>query len=226
MSTLLLVTNPIKRKKGKTMAKRRTSAQVAATRKLVAFNKARKAGTKSVKRKVRKAGTAIATTARRVKRRTSSAVASYRRSNSIATSKGMGIAGLLKQSAVGAVGAIAVDIAYNKLPLPMSMKTGATAPVVKAAVTIGLGMLAAKFANKNLAHGATVGALTVQLRDIMKNVLPASLQGYDDLDGVEYYQPAEQISEYIDGVDDDDGMDAYMSGASGGSYNEQGEYQY
>ncbi len=217
MSTLMLVTNPIKRKGKKKMAKRRSAAQKAATRRLVAFNKARKAGTKSVKRRAKRAVTVVKTAVRRSRRRVGSVVRRARRSNSVATSQGRGILGLAKQAGLGAIGSVAIDIIYAKLPIPASLKTGNTAPLVKAAVTIGIGLLASKFANKQLAHGATVGALTVQMASFLHGILPASLQGYTDINGIEFYTPA---------VNAGSDMGMYLSGNSGmGEYVSGNAYQ-
>lgn len=212
MSALMLVTNPIKRK-AKKMAtkKRRSSAQVAATRKLVAFNKSRRRVTKSVKRRVKRAGSTALATVRRARRSVSGAVRRHRRSSAVAHRGGMGIMNLLKSSATGAIGAVVIDIAYAKLPIPAQFKTGNMAPIVKAGVTVGLGMLAGKFLNKQLAHNATIGALTVQLRDLAHNFLPASLQGYTDINGVEYYNPAEGMSAYLSGGDESQ-MNEYVGG--------------
>ncbi len=192
MSTLMLITNP--RKKGKkkmATRKRRSSAQVAATRRLVAFNKARRGAGKAVKRRVRRASTAVAKTYRRTRTKVARTYRRARRSNAIASRGGFGIVNLLKQSGVGAVGAFAVDLVYDKLPLPAMLKTGNTAPVFKAAVTVGLGILAGIVVSKNLAHNATVGALTVQLHQIVKNLAAgAGLAGYTDINGIGYYTPA------------------------------------
>ena len=224
MATLMLLSNPRpKGKKKMATRKRRSSAQVAATKRLVAFNKSRRRVTKSVKRRVKRAGTAVAKTYRRVSRH---AVSAVRRRRSSGSSRGLGgglgIKGLVTQAGIGAVGALAVDLVYSKLPLPASLKVGNTAPLVKAGITIGLGILAGKVVNKQMSHNATVGALTVQLHQFLKGVLPASMQagvaGYTDINGVGYYTPA-QIAQ-----DNSGGMGEYMSGMAG-EFSE-GDYSY
>lgn len=220
MSALMLVTNPIKRK-GKKMAtrKRRSSAQVAATRKLVALNKARSRVGKSVKRRVKRASASVAKTVRRTRRAAVGHVRRARRSHAGLARQGFGIVNLLKQAGVGAIGSTAVDIIYAKLPLPDSLKAGNTAPIVKAGITIGLGLLAGKVLSKQLAHGATVGALTVQLNSVLKGFLPASLQGYTDINGVEFYNPAGVVGEA-------DNMGFYLNGSEPDNIGEYvGEYQ-
>lgn len=215
MATLMLLSNP--RTKGKkkmaTRKKRRSSAQVAATRKLVALNKARRRVGKSVKRRVKRTATTVARTYRRARRSAGSVVRRARRSNAVRGN--FGIVSLVSQAGIGAVGALAVDIVYNKLPLPVNLKSGNVAPLTKAAITVGLGILGGKVVNKNLAHGATVGALTVQLHQFLKGfagglLAPAGVAGYTDINGVGYYTPA-QIAE-------SGGMGEYMSGAYEPSY--------
>jgi len=197
MATLMLVTNP-RTKKGTTkMATRRkprSAAQKRATAKLVAANRARRAAParrrrRSVASRVRSGSTA---TIRRYRRRASTAARRVRRHMRTTTGRAsFGIVPLLKQSGVGAVGALAVDIVYGKLPIPDTMKTGYTGAAVKAAATVGLGMLAGRVMNKATAHGATVGALTVQLHALLKDFAAGfGLAGYTSINGVGYYTPA------------------------------------
>lgn len=216
MSALMLVTNPIKRK-GKKMATRkkaRSPAQKRATAALVALNR------KAPVRRRRSVAKTVGSTVRRVKRRVVTHAKRARRNHASLHKGGFGIINLLKQAGIGAVGSIAVDVVYNKLPLPASMKSGNVAPIVKAGVTIGLGLLAGRFLNKQLAHGATVGALTVQLRDVMHNFLPASMQGYTDINGVEYYSPAitDGVGAYLSANEEHANVGAYMSGVGVDDY--------
>ena len=48
-----------------------------------------------------------------------------------------------KTGAIGAAGALAVDVAMQKLPIPANLKTGTLAPIVKGLVGVGIGMLVA-----------------------------------------------------------------------------------
>lgn len=221
MATLMLVSNPTRKTKGKKqMATRRrkprTAAQKRATAKLVAANRARRAA--PVRRR-RARRTSVATRARRTYKRASSAARRYvrrtRRSQASLARGGFGVVNLLKQSGVGAVGAIALDIVYSKLPIPDTMKVGYQGAAVKAAATIGLGILAGKVLSKPMAHGATVGALTVQIHELLKGLASgAGLMGVTDIN-MGYYSPA-QIAQSGVGMylpsPMNSGMGEYVSG--------------
>ncbi|PCI44004.1 MAG: hypothetical protein COB41_05565 [Proteobacteria bacterium] len=88
---------------------------------------------------------------------------------------------------VGAAGALAVDVAMAKLPIPENLKTGSMAPVARGLVGIGLGMLVSKFGKKSLGQQVAQGAMTVALYSAGKNALGPSLglsaYDYDDMDG-------------------------------------------
>lgn len=184
----VLIVNPSERKKGKTMAKaKRTAAQKRATAKMIAANKARRRASAAPKRKAvshakpkrRSASRAVAAPARSAPRRskrrshaiTPPHVASragrqlrYRRKNPI----GGFVSDMLIPSAVGGVGAIGLDVLLGVLPLPVAMKSGAMAPVVKIAGAIGLGMLAGMVAPKRIANQLAAGAITVTLYNVAK----------------------------------------------------------
>ncbi len=229
MSTLMLISNPVKkgRKKMATRRKPRTAAQKRATAKLVASNRRRRAGgsTATAAAPRRRRRTSVRThatrTYRRARRAAGTAVRRIRRRHASAHRAGFGIVHLLKQAGAGAVGALAVDIVYSKLPIPASLQGGNVGAVTKAAVTVGLGILAGKVVNKQLAHGATVGALTVQLHSILKNFAGGfGLAGYTDINGigeVGYYTPAAiadnsgGIGEYMSGVGMEDSEYSYSS---------------
>lgn len=219
MSTLMLISNPVKKgsKKMATRRKPRTAAQKRATAKLVASNrKRRSAGSSPAAPARRRRRTSVRTAAKRTyhraRRAAGSAIRRHRRSHASAHRAGFGIVHLLKQAGAGAVGALAVDLVYSKLPIPVSMKSGNVGAVVKAGVTIGLGVLAGKMVNRQLAHGATVGALTVQLHEVLKNFAGGfGLNGYTDINGMGYYTPSgivetgtPQLGEYMSGVGQDD----------------------
>lgn len=112
-----------------------------------------------------------------------------------------------KTGAIGAAGALAVDVVMQKLPLPDNLKTGQLAPVVKGLVGIGVGMLVAKFGkNRDLGKKLAQGAVTVSLYGAGKELLrvPLGLSGDDGLLG------------YDDGLldgDFDDSLGAYDLGA-------------
>lgn len=117
-----------------------------------------------------------------------------------------------KAGAIGAAGALAVDVAMQKLPIPANLKTGTAAPIVKGLVGIGLGMLVAKVGkNRNLGKQLAQGAVTVSLYAAGKEMLkaPLGLAGdYEsdlgaDFDDLGYYG--------LDGEGDDD-LGAYDLG--------------
>lgn len=147
---------------------------------LVNPRKRRKASTK--KRRVTRAkrrrnpGTSLAVNPR--KRR---GVRRYRR-NPIG---GNDIMSQLQNAAIGAGGALAVDVALAKLPIPANLKAGPALPAVKGAISIGLGMLVSKFAKKRaLGKALAEGGLTVAMHDVAKPMvsrfIPGGLNGVDD----------------------------------------------
>lgn len=121
-----------------------------------------------------------------------------------------------KTGAIGAAGALAVDIAMQKLPIPDNLKTGQLAPIVKGLVGIGIGMAVSKFGkNRELGKKLAQGAVTVSLyaagREMLKVPLGLSDDGLlglgadDGLLGDDYDQ--------FDGMGTyDDGMGSYNSG--------------
>lgn len=112
-------------------------------------------------------------------------------------------------AAVGAAGAFMVDVAMSKLPIPANMKTGAMAAATQGLVSIGLGMLVGKFANKKLGMQIADGGLTVALHGALKSVAgpsvglsgwgDAGLLGYGD-SGLLGYQELNGFTDLNDGV--------------------------
>lgn len=230
----VLIVNPAERPskrrkaspKGKTMAKaKRSKAQIAATRKLVAMNKAR-AGGKSVsrakpKRKAAKSTPAKTAPKRRTHRITSAAEASvagrklrYRRKNPIG---GDFIGGTLIPAAVGGASAVGIDVLMGVLPLPVQMKTGPMAPVVRVAAAIGLGFVASKVASRRVAEQVAVGAITVTAYQLMRTVAAKMTAGkvpglseYVSGDSIGYdgYAVVPTVGEYVSG----DGVGEYVDG--------------
>lgn len=171
------------------MAKaKRTPAQKRATAKMIAANKARRKApaakrvsrAKPKRRSAPRAAAAPARSApRRAKRRshpitsrTEASVAGrklrYRRKNPI----GAGFIGdTLIPSAIGGAGALGLDVLMGVLPLPVAMKTGPMAPVVKVAGAIGLGFVAGKLTSRKTANQIAAGAITVTLYNVAKAAL-------------------------------------------------------
>lgn len=218
------VYNERKPKMATTRKKTRTAAQRAATAKLIRFNKKRSSGAKRAARPARKAPpvrqkarSSPAATSRPVRRkyRQSSARAAssagrtlrYRRSNPI----GGFITDTLIPSAVGGAGALALNVAIAMLPLPVAMKVGPMAPLVRVAGAVGLGMLAGQFMGRKIGEQVTAGALTVTLYDFARTQLarlkipglsmyPDGVGDYigaDEMEALGYIDSGQQVGEYI-----------------------------
>lgn len=94
-------------------------------------------------------------------------------------------------AAKGAAGAIALDVALAYIPLPAELKAGWLGKLVKAGGAIALGMAAraSGFVSNDTARDMTVGALTVQMvglgRELLGQVAPgialAAYLGSDQL---------------------------------------------
>lgn len=201
MANMLLV-NPRKRRaKKKTVTRKR---RVKATRR-----RRRAAPAATVRRRARR--NPIARVARRARRRRNPIGLNL---NSVKNQ--------VMDSAVGAAGAVVLDIAYAYLPIPATLKVGAVAPIAKAAAAIALGMVASKVVSSSVAGKMTNGALTVMLHGILREtagkMLPAVQMGEWDsfADGsLSYagsgYNP-EGVGEYLSAYGDGDGMGEYLSG--------------
>lgn len=189
---LMLSGNPSRRRKGK---KRRSAAQRRATRKMLAALRRRGGGSKR-----RKSATIHVSANPAPKRR------KYRRSMKVRARRavrraqagfirmgGMGSLSaplsIVKTAAIGAVGAVGVNLVLSKLPLPPVLMTGKARFLTQGAVAIGVGMLAAKskLVGANVAAKLAEGSLTVTLADAIREV--AGDAGFN-LSGMGYYLPA------------------------------------
>lgn len=213
MSQLLLI-NPIK--KGKTiMKKRRTAAQKAATKRMLAANRARRNPAK------RRTGTAVTVAPKRRVSRKRNPVGlariakrrSIRRRNPISAVSMSGIKGMVKEAAFGGAGALLVNTASNYLPVPAALKMGMGKNAVRAAIAVALGLFGAKVLPRGIAQSMAVGALTVTAHDMMlaaaTKAAPTLLLG-----DIAYYDP--ENNDNLDGmgayVDSDmDGMGQYVN---------------
>lgn len=149
----LMLLNPRRKSKSR---KRRTPAQLAATRKLVALNRRRGGGGKKRRAPARRRNPVAAMPYRRKRRR----------------SKGFGglkgITRVIIPAAIGGAGALAIDIGYNLLPIPPRFKTGMYAPAFKIAGALGIGWLASMFTTKQLAEQIMIGSITVTVASLFK----------------------------------------------------------
>ena len=206
--------------------KPRTAAQKAATAKLVAFNKKRRAA-------VGKAAKTYATNpVKPLKSRTYSKAAApkktYKRnpigSNaSVKRGKGM-FEENIKPAALGAAAAIGFDIVWGRMTfIPANLRAGNLKYPVKLLAALGLGVVAEKYLPQQHKHHAVTlvrGPLTVIMHDAAKDFMATAypnislaayeedqmaeilyeMNGYDDDDGIEYEeQPAiTQVGEYLE----------------------------
>lgn len=144
---------------------------------MLLVNPRKRAKRKTAKRK--SSSTAVA----RVKSRVSTGLRSIRRKYRRNPIQKTDIFGQFKDGAIGAAGALAVDIAMAKLPIPDNLKTGQMKPIVQGLVGIGIGMAVSKFGkNKSLGKQLAGGAVTVSLYNAGRQMLaaPLGLAGYDD----------------------------------------------
>lgn len=213
--------------------KPRTAAQKAATRKMIAANRKRRAPVRRAparraapKRRRRAPAAASAAPRRRraAPRRRAHRISSqraashagrvlrYRRPNPID-----GLVDNLTTSAVGVGGALLLDVALGLVPLPAALTTGMMGPVVKVAGAVGLGMLGSKLLGRKRGNELAVGALTVNLYQIVRPLLAGKVPGLSGyVDGYEllpdgtvgYISSGQQVGEYVG----DDSMAGFETG--------------
>lgn len=157
----LLLLNPSRRKRRKS-TKRRTAAQRAATRKLVALNRRRSRKSSVTTFKVN--------TMKRRSRRYRRNPSARGRGLSLSTAGAMSI---VKPAAVGAVGALSVNLIMNQLgsSLPATLTDGKMNYVTRAAVAMLLGVFGGKVPGlRPYARSMAQGSLTVTLSDLGREV--------------------------------------------------------
>jgi hypothetical protein len=229
MEQLLLI-NPSKRRK--TARKGRSAAQKAATRKLVAFNKARRAPAtkRTLKRRAkarahpvagyfpnpsparRRRRTSVASVKRAVSRR------KYKRNPSSRTD----VMAMLIKGLQGGAGAVAVNTVYAKLPLPAMMKSGNMTFVGRAALAIALGVFGRKILPGNTAARMAEGSLAVTAHDAIV-MLAGSMAPNLGLAGVGYYAGGQQLVDYPAGNQASQ-LAEYVNTPGMGEYVNMGEY--
>lgn len=187
MNTLwTIAANPRKRRK----TARRSAAQRAATRRMLAANRA----TQHNPKKRRRARKAAAAPVRRSARR--SIARARRRISSATRGMGGGAVNLIKAGAIGAGGALVVDVAQGFVNgfLPASMNTKLNPDgtmnylnyAVKGALAVGLAHFGSKVVSSETAKRMAVGSMTVMAYELLRpfavSVLPASM-------GLGWYSP-------------------------------------
>lgn len=107
-----------------------------------------------------------------------------------------GLKGQLMPAAIGAGGAIALQIAYGYATpyLPAQLQTGYLPALVKLAGAIGLGMVAGKFLGREKGKEVTLGGLTVVLVGVITPLIAQAvpslgLSGFGGGDYIPYSRP-------------------------------------
>lgn len=223
--------------------RRRTPAQIAATRKLVALNRRRK--TTRVKRRRNPVASspgsasayqAVATMSNPIRRRRRRAAPKraasrgrvYRRRNPINTTLNV-LQQSLHGAAWGAAGAVGVDAIAAALPLPDNLKTGYLKFLTKGVLSGLVGTAAGYVVNRNSAASMAAGGLTVALHGalsqfVSENVPSLNLGYYsaslpaDKTHALGYYTDA--VPAAVSPGQNVVGMGAYVNGRnSHGRYN-------
>lgn len=192
----MLIVNPSRRKRRRKASGRKRRKMTALQRRYFGGGKRRASSTRRRRRVIRMASNPI----RRSRRRRSFRRNPVRLSGMRASFGSM--TGALKDAAVGATGGIVADMAMGQAMrfLPVSLASQYTPEGgvnyayhgTKAAMTLGLGVLASRFAPASM-RGAvargTVGALTVQMYSLGKQVLPAEIA----MAGLGYINPGRVV---------------------------------
>lgn len=249
MAQLLLINPKVKpsrrkRKGVKAMKKRRSKAQVAATRKLVALNRAKG------KRKSNPVGGKVMAKKRRSKRRSNpvstlksvrrhgkadsrkafrklgySRNPAKRRRNPITGKLGGIVSNTIMPAAIGAGGALTLDLIWGYLPIPAVVKVGPMRHAAKGVGAIGLGMLAGMVLKKDTANALALGAMTVVMYNAAREAVASfapniALGEYLAISGDQL-----NLGEYMEGIEDqsNDSMDGIGMGSD--EFTMQGMYE-
>lgn len=221
MAQRLLLVNPVRKgaesrrrartqpaKRRKTMARRRTAAQKAATKRMIAGNRKRRAPARArrkapAKRRIRRVRRNPATKVaqRRTYARTARMNPVRRRRRTIRRNpismKGV-VNDLVMPAAIGAVGAIANDALFVYLPLPAQFKAPGFARYASKGITaVALTWLASMVVKRQTAIQLGVGALTTLTAEIARGFMaanipalaPAAMEGMG-VYTMGYYNPA------------------------------------
>jgi hypothetical protein len=163
MAGELMVINPVRSRKRYT-AKRRSSTRKRRRVSYARRNPIAVASASSVRRSKRR---------RSFRRSIAKARSGYR--NARSSSFGSFIGDKLLPAAIGAGGAFALDMAWDRLPIPAQFKTGMAAPVVRIAGAVGIGLAAGMVGGKKFGDEAMAGALTVTIYDLLKAQMAPSV---------------------------------------------------
>lgn len=187
MAEMLLI-NPRRRKARRNPAKR-TAAQRAATRRMIAANRARSNPRRRRRNPVAPTSAIVAMNPRRrrMSRRRSNPIRMIRRRRNPAMLGGFSfrsVIGAMQEALIQGGGAVAMDLLHGQinrfLPEMLRRTPGQVGlgDVVKASITVLVGT-ALRGPTRGLSMKAATGSLTVQAYDIVKNLLPSTMQlGY------------------------------------------------
>lgn len=81
----------------------------------------------------------------------------------------------LMPSAVGAVGALGLDLLLGYIPLPAALNTPMTRPLVHIAGAIGMGMIAGKMVSRRVGEQVATGALVVTMYNMLKGFVATAM---------------------------------------------------
>jgi len=109
----------------------------------------------------------------------------------------------LMPSAVGAVGALGIDMIMGFLPLPLAWKTGPMRPAVKGIGAVAIGLAASMVTSRKMAEQITAGGLTVVLYDNMKTFISGQFHAiplgqYDAYPSIGYVSPSPSVGSRAD----------------------------
>lgn len=241
MSELLLI-NPGRSGKAK-RKKKRSPAQKAATRRMLA---ARKAGQSKRKRNTIRTAPVAKKTKRKRKYKTRAVARVRRKSNPSVRARRSrryrhnpmrmnSMTGFTKHtlmpSVVGAAGALGLDVILGFLPIPVQFKTGPMRAIVKIAGAVGVGILASNFMKRETAHQIAAGAITVTLYDVMKGYLQQAMptlplseadvmfEEYPNLSYAGAGQTVDGMDQYVSGMSSEDGVGMYVGDSEVSDFN-------
>lgn len=182
MAELMLI-NPKKKRRS---TKRRTTKR---TNPITAMNPVKR------KRRSKRRSTSFARSVGKIKRRMSRARRGKSKGNFL-TTKGF-MNEILLPSAVGASGALVLDMVASKLPLPSMLTQGALKPVTRLALAAGMGWAASSIVNKKVGEQVAAGAVVVILYDTLKMYLKQIAPNLPLSESLEYANAGYPVGEYV-----------------------------
>ena len=121
-----------------------------------------------------------------------------RRAGRATTFKGF-MTGTLVPSAIGAGGALGLDLVMGYVPLPAMLTTGMLRPVTRLAGAALIGWVASMVASRQTAANVTAGAVTVVLYDTFKGWLKtaAPTLPLSGMGSIGWVNPGMPVGEYV-----------------------------